>query len=90
MTDVNEAIDLLKLQQQQIEAYRKHLEPVYPVIRTYATGIHYTCGHCGAVLWIQKDTASLTYNLQEYRFCHRCGRPVKYCDETGGATYDGT
>ena len=52
--------------------------PVSPCLKQDVGGISYVCGTCGTVLWTQTDIASLSDNINEYRYCHHCGTPILF------------
>ena len=59
------------------EVLIKKSVPILPKIEPDIRGIKYACGACNATLWIQKDTASLDYNINYYNYCTICGQAVK-------------
>lgn len=76
--DATCAAQLCRDAKEILEFFKNRQKPVAPETIPSSNGLGFACGVCGAVLWVQKDTGSLEQNKQEFRFCHRCGTPVKW------------
>lgn len=70
----NEEKQIIEIKSDGINRIR--IRKVSPIMCTTAQGVEFRCGRCRATLWVQKDTASLSYNIKHHLFCHECGTPV--------------
>ena len=75
---IKTAVDVDPWAKEMAEKLLKEQEPVAPVMVPHSRGIAYNCGSCGTEIAVIRDTVSADWQKNSVRYCHKCGRAVKW------------